>query len=955
MNKNTEIFSFMESINSAIFDRDCRIFKENMNKVLGESKTVVQYTIDKSLLLLPKEMIINAYKNLKELAGNGDNLIKFYENLYKSPKLDETNNTVTIFDLNEIEAIKPQYLNLYINKCIAVLDKAVNGTITSADISAIGDPKYIATFKKHLAITTLPDYVSDKDLAKLDNKTCINVTSVFITGRILPFLRELPLSVKQLGKLITTTMDTIDSAIVNMNDFCGTIDALRKRGKTNITVDLNKLMMMITYSLLDLCKYLMTLLMRKINTYINNIIEYSDLKTTFENFYSGNEYELGESVIDGGYENSDSSIVTSLIRGDASIQTSIIDRVINKYTVMDAQDRANDSQSSDIEDLDGVRQVNVEPFPFDKSPYVNVIRIEKTLDSALNELNTLLKNPDTPIQDIKESISVLYEPESRFKDPITRITDINFYNGLDDTDPKDIVYSVMNEMKNASKAITIIADRMRIIEFKISTLKRVLTLNINDGYPNHERNAEMIDELTEIQNRFHSIVLLIGDGFNKRFKLLENHMSLNMNRDDVMDVQTESDMTDYLALALESAFSVSEMYREYVAEKQYLEFTNKFSKKNVGSVCAYFEADANQQQTTQATTQKTQTTQTQNAQKPQPTQQQNNGGGTDAKPKVVDNSQNNNGNNNNQQQTGNNNQNANQNDSNSKKLDKTYTDGVCGELSRLIKDLISKMRKALSSGGKRNKEMLDAGKDEMINRSYNNVQVTDMLPFSMDDVIAQVGDIMNVVRALTPNEVKTMNKEAIEDKLLAKTDEKNAPGTKLSERILHFFKFGKNKKNPQPRTIANSELKAEVPKMIDYCQKYYGDFVGQLDNMQKQIDAAMQQISTKLMADNTAPDGKAAENLKYISDIISTTIGAAMTASRDKANAFMTALAPFIPDSAKNAANGNAQQTADNQNNQQGNQTAQQNNTQTQNTQTNTQNTNQPANNQQANTTQNNG
>ena len=46
-----------------------------------------------------------------------------------------TNNTVTIFDLNEIEAIKPQYLNLYINKCMAVLDKAVNGTITSADIS----------------------------------------------------------------------------------------------------------------------------------------------------------------------------------------------------------------------------------------------------------------------------------------------------------------------------------------------------------------------------------------------------------------------------------------------------------------------------------------------------------------------------------------------------------------------------------------------------------------------------------------------------------------------------------------------------------------------------------------------------------------------------------------------------------------------------------------------------
>ena len=942
----------MESVNSAIFNRDCRIFNETKDSVLGESKSVVQYTIDKSLLLLPKEMVLNAYKNLKELASNGDNLIKFYENLYKSPKLDETNNTVTIFDLNEIEAIKPQYLNLYINKCMAILDKAVNGTITSADIAAIGDPKYIKTFKKHLAITILPDYVSDKDLAKLDNKTCINVTSVFITGRILPFLRELPLSVKQLGKLITTTFNTIDTAIINMNDFCGTIEALRKRGKTNITVDLNKLMMLITYSLLDLCKYLMTLLMRKTNTYINNIIEYSDLKTTFENFYSGNEYELGESVIDGGYENSDSNIVTSLIRGDASIQTSIIDRVINKYTVMDAQDRANDLSSYGIEELDGVRQINVEPFPFDKSPYVNVIRIEKTLDSALNELNTLLKDPDTPIQDIKESISVLYEPESRFKDPISRITDINFYNGLHDTDPKDIVYSVMNEMKNAGKAITIIADRMRIIEFKINTLKRVLSLNINDAYPNHERNAEMIDELTEIQNRFHSIVLLIGDGFNKRFKLLENHMSLNMNRDDIVDITTESDDTDYTSIAMESIFNSNELYREYVAEKQYLEFVSEYSKKNVGSVSAYFEADNNQQQKTQAAPQ-----QTQNAQKPQPAQQQNNGGGTDAKPKVVDNSQNNNGNNNTQQQqqNANGNQNGNQNNSNSQKLDKTYTDGICSELSKTIKDLIERLKKAFASTGKKNKELLDAGKEEMINRSYNNIQATDLLPFSNEDMIAHINSMFSAIGGLTPQDVKTMNQDAIETKLLGATGEKEAPGKSLIERLTHIFKFGKNNKNPKPQTIANGELKGKVPEMIDYCQQYYGTFEDQLSKMQQQIDTIMNQLSTKVLSDNTTQDGQAANNIKYISNVVTAAVSSAMNASRDKANAFMVVLTPFIPNSAKNVVNGNNTQPTDNQNNQQGNQTAQQNNTQTQNTQTNTKNTNQPANNQQANTTKNNG
>ena len=937
----------MESINSAIFDRDCRIFKENMNKILGESKNLVQYTIDKSLLNLPKQMVSQAYSNLVELASNTETLIKFYENLYKSPKLDETNNTVTIFDLNEIEAIKPQYLNLYIDKCMNILDKAVNGSLTSSDVASIGDPKYIATFKKHLAITTLPDYVSDKDLAKLDNKTCINVTSVFITGRILPFLRELPITVKQLGKLINTTFATIDTAIIDMSDCCKTIDALRKRGRTNIRVDMNKLMMLITYSLLDLCKYLMTLLMRKTNTFINNIIEYTDLKTTFDNFYSGNEYELGESVIDGGYENSDSSIVTSLIRGDASIQTSIIDRVINKYTVMDVQDRLNDSVSLGIEDLDEVRQVNVEPFPFDKSPYVNVIRIEKTLDSALNELNTLLKDPDTPIQDIKDSISVLYEPETRFKDPISRITDINFYNGLHDTDPKDIVYSVMNEMKNASKAINIIADRMRIIEFKIVTLKRRLSLNVNDEYSNHERNVEMIDELTEIQNRFHSIVLLIGDGFNKRFKLLENHMSLNMDRDDIVDIKTESDDSDYTSIAMESMFNLNELYREYVAEKQYLEFASKYSKKNVGSVSVYFEADNNQQQTTQTTSQ-----QTTNAQKSQPTQQQNNGGGSDAKPKVIDNSQSNNGNNTTQQQqqTANNNQNGNQNNTNTQKLDKTYTDGICTELSKTIKDLIERLKKAFASSGKKNKELLDAGKDEMINRSYNNIQATDLLPFSNEDMIAHINSMFSAIGGLSPQDIKTMNQEAIETKLLGATGEKEAPGKSLIERLTHIFKFGKNNKNPKPQTIANGELKGKVPEMIDYCQHYYGTFEDQLSKMQQQIDTIMSQLSTKVLSDNTTQDGQAASNIKYISNVVTAAVSSAMNASRDKANAYMVVLTPFIPDSAKNATNGNTQQTTDNQNNQQGNQTAQQNNTQT-----NAQNTNQPANNQQTNTTQNNG
>ena len=61
-----------------------------------------------------------------------------------------------------------------------------------------------------------------------------------------------------------------------------------------------------------------------------------------------------------------------------------------------------------------------------------------------------MKNPDTPIQDIKDSMELLYDIECKLRDPISRITVIDFYNGVNGTNASDIIYSIMNELKNAS-------------------------------------------------------------------------------------------------------------------------------------------------------------------------------------------------------------------------------------------------------------------------------------------------------------------------------------------------------------------------------------------------------------------------------------------------------------------------------------------------------------------------
>ena len=138
--------------------------------------------------------------------------------------------------------------------------------------------------------------------------------------------------------------------------------------------------------------------------------------------------------------------------------------------------------------------------------------------------------------------------------------------------------------------------------------------------------------------------------------------------------------------------------------------------------------------------------------------------------------------------------------------------------------MINKLKKAFGSVSKKNKEMLDAGKEEMVNRSYNNIQADNLLPFSTDDIMTQLGNIINTITSLTPQEVKIMNQSSIEDKILGQTREKEAPGKTIGERLCHIFKFGKNNKNPKPQTVANGDLKGKVPDMIDYCQKYYGEF-----------------------------------------------------------------------------------------------------------------------------------
>lgn len=908
MTKSNEIFSFMDCMNSAIFERDCEIFNNTKSAILEGSNNPIQYGIDLSIMHLPKKLVKDSYNNLIDLSDSTANLIKFYEGLYNSPKLDDTNNTVTIFDVDEIEAIKPQYLNMFMSQCANIIEEAVNGTLTNSEVAKITDPKYITILKRHMAITSIPDYISDKELAKLDNKVCINVTSVFITGRILPFLRALPMTNKALSKTITSTIDAIDSAICKMTDYVTTAKNIASQ---STCVNLDNLLYTITNILLELCKYLLALLMRKTNSYINNIIEYSDLKTSFEQYFTGKEYQLGESVIDGNYNNDDYDVVNALIRGDASIQVSILNRIINKYNVIMAQDAADDSN---IDSLVEVEPLNIEKFEFDKSPYVNCVRMCKTYDAALNELNQALQNPETPIQDIKNQCILLYEPETRFKDPIIRISNIDFYNGVEGTNPKLIICSIMNELKNAGSAINTIAQGIKKINFKIETLKRQISLNINDVYTNHERNDETISELDEIQNRYQSFVLLIGDGLNKRLRLLENALSLHMTHDDVHDVtrdiMIEADTTDYMAYGAERSYMLNELLREYTAEKRYNEFTKEFVNIRTSGLSEYFEATPTNNQAQTSTTQQ-QPQQTQPATKPVATQSNSNQiSDNNVKPQVTDNSNQSN----NQQQNQNNNQNSGSN--NGKKLDKSFTDELCDSLSKTLQELINKLKKAFSGVGAANKKKLEDNKDALTNRSYNNVRVDDLLPFTSDNIVSQMNDVLGILKKLTPQEINSMNTTSMEERIFGKLDEKTAPGKSIGERLLHIFKFGKNNKNPKPQTVANGELKAKVPEMIDYCEKYYGTFQSELEKISNDINQTMKDLSNKMLTDQNT--NASTTNMTSLSNMITMMVSSAMNASRDKANAYMVILTPFFPkDGGTNNANDNQPAQNANQNNQQ--------------------------------------
>ena len=125
-------------------------------------------------------------------------------------------------------------------------------------------------------------------------------------------------------------------------------------------------------------------------------------------------------------------------------------------------------------------------------------------------------------------------------------------------------------------------------------------------------------------------------------------------------------------------------------------------------------------------------------------------------------------------------------------------------------------------------------------------------------------------------------------------------GTKdagLNERLSQYLKIKDAKLQTLP--VTDGELAGKIPKMIEYCEKYFGSFSKDLDAKSKEMDAVLDTFTKNMMAEGDA--GQPAEgsslqgNVQTVATFLNTLLGACCNAAKDRANDYMTVLNSLAP------------------------------------------------------------
>lgn len=815
----------------------------------------------------------------------------FFSKIYVSKKfLDLPAVTIPVMDVNEIRAIKPQYLKQFIGEIFSLLEKVLNGNGDSDKIAKLINEKTLSSLKKSMVSSSTPEYVKNKDFIKFDNRVVVEANTAYIQTTLLPFLRSSDQEKDNMIKLIDDVKDVITTGIDTLNNYILTISRIDREGKLQNPSDVYKTLFSVIYTYLEASKYLIASILRKEYIYTTVLKEYITLKDQIMDYYPEGEHILHESVLDGSYDFADEDIVINMLDGRSDTTDSVIDRLYRTY-----KDRILQMEGIKLgDDFHSLIDMEISNSPFDLQLFKTLFAAQETLMQSITILSEQSLDPDLSIDELKNSSHLEIPVTSKYNSLLTRLTDIDLYI-TSDLSQKEFCVAFLKELSYAKKFFHKFSSNMQGIFESYKELKKDIIRNDNDKYSNHERNNEEIQFLTSFEKDFRLLVLQIGKGYLHRLSMMEDMIKTNEEVLEGPKLIKDEEEIDYLESAMQANMDIEEFYADvrssYLFESMY---NDLMYQKVTASPIVFVEAEQPANNNNNA------------GQTQQPTTNTNNQKNNSTKPTVNDN-----GNQNNSQNTQNTNNtnNGNTNENNGDKV------GFIKGLLQRIKDFGTKILdkiKGAQAKLKGNLTWLQENKDALLSRSYSNVSIN-ILPYDTSiQYTSVIDDCTNALNNITRNvgrigkwDVNNINKT-----MFAKLKLPADVSKPISERLVLALKC-KGGKELQTVTVSNGQLKEMVAQMIDFLEYYYNGFEADIEAAITRLNSALDGVERRATTLNV----EGADNtLKIMGTNINTLNGAIAEVARDRSNDYMTVLQQLAPNKPKKESKNNVKETENTEN-----------------------------------------
>jgi hypothetical protein len=456
------------------------------------------------------KVIADSFSQLKDMVADIPEMTDFYVKTHDTQLFDTMPLATVTRDTSVIDKIRPQYLYQMVSQISECIDLYLKDQSNKSMIERMYfTDAYLINMKKQMVKTAIPYNLEPRDMARYDNKHSSVCNEEYIITNVRPFLRNVPQQIKEIEVVVNDAEGILKRSYDELIIYSQTATKLFRENK--IDKDqfrfLNEFMYKAIRKFLAASSYLTFIILKKINDVNYNIMSFKELQQKLLRYHPEAERILHESAMDGNMNDLDfPAIVKDALNAKNSAIRAFVNTVIGREKADFTFSRGDQARLSDLV---------FEDHPYNQSMIVKVIDAFNGISQSLDIIESNMKDPLVPFDDIMKKANFDVPLSERFTSIIGSITDVSMYdeqivNTLEDYDVMvDVYKTCLNEINGIGILSEKLVERISLVYNKYKEMRQAMEFVDSDRFANVETTKEMICFFDNFDSDYQQLVLNI--------------------------------------------------------------------------------------------------------------------------------------------------------------------------------------------------------------------------------------------------------------------------------------------------------------------------------------------------------------------------------------------------------------------------------------------------------------